>query len=50
MSKEVTRPRPMSLTDQEDADLKAISRVVLGDANKSGMIRMWINQNKHLIK
>ena len=40
----------ISLSPEDEVSLKAISKLTLGKENKSAMVRMWINQNKHLIK
>jgi hypothetical protein len=40
-----TKKATISITDDELRQAKAISRVVLGHVNFSGLIRYWINQN-----
>ena len=45
MSKEITKVLNLSLTQSEIEQLKEISKQFFGKANKSGMVRYWINQN-----
>jgi hypothetical protein len=46
MKKEKTKVFNASLTTTEIAELETISKHFFGKANKSGMIRYWININK----
>lgn len=45
MPKEITKVLNLSLTQSEIEQLEEISKQFFGKANKSGMVRYWINQN-----
>jgi hypothetical protein len=46
MAKEKTKAVTLSLTEQEEKDLIQIPEKFLGQSNKSGMVRYWINKAK----
>ena len=39
-----TKVVSLSLTEDEEKDLIRISKEILGNSNKSGLVRYWINQ------
>ena len=45
-NKEKVKNVSLSLTPTEEIDLKEISQRILGKESKSGIVRLWINQNK----
>lgn len=47
MNKEPKNNVTLSLTKDEEQDLKDISKNILGKSDKTGMVRYWINQAKN---
>ena len=46
-NKEKVKTVSLSLTPTEENELKEISKRILGKESKSGLVRLWINQNKN---
>lgn len=42
-----TNNTTLSLTTEQESDLKKLAKLILGKENKTGLVVFWINENKH---